>query len=261
MFTHIVPGLDAGAPAVLKADFKLALEALDTGLSCATSENIKVSTVVAEFASGGAEIAHPFVSARVLRSDATEISDLLPRLPFLRDVCAIRADTDYVIYSQADIVISPFFYPALTRIISRGQRTFSVNRRTIQMENTPGLKPVDLYSNTGSSHSGTDLVVMPSEIWNNIVACEVVVGLIGLGRTLLLNAAVRDPNAKRLKDLTISFHREDSRSWASGAKATVGKSHNQSEFLKVVETLSDLFGSKRVEEAGRLMEIPRKFMA
>src|ERR1044072_6255966 len=56
------------------------------------------------------------------------------KLPFVKDILQSayqHSSADYLIYSNADIAVMPYFYDAVNRIIDEGYDGFIINRRCI----------------------------------------------------------------------------------------------------------------------------------
>ena len=259
-FTHIVPGLDSSAPAGLQGEFGLTVRSLEIASEWAKKLKHDVRVVVANFHHEPSAVTHSFERIPVLTADAQEIFPSLPRLPFLKDALRLQVQSDWVIYSQADIIVAPFFYERIATEIDKGFSSFSINRRTVKRVEGASDPLAEIWSQVGISHKGTDCVVMPVETYQKMVVLDTVIGLLGLGRTLLLNMAVNDVASKRVKDWGLTFHIEDSRQWSIGDRATFGNHFNQKQFLGVVDELVKLHGKAKIENASDLVEIPSRHM-
>jgi hypothetical protein len=259
-FTHIIPGLDSSAPAQLQEEFGLTIRSLEIASEWAEKLKHDVHVVVADFLHEPSAVAHSFARIPVLTADVQGRFPSLPRLPFLKDALRLQVQSDWVIYSQADIIVAPFFYERIATEIDKGFSSFSINRRTVKRMEGTSDPLAEIWSQVGITHKGTDCVVMPADTYQNMIVLDTVIGLLGLGRTLLLNMAVNDVTSKRVKDWGLTFHIEDRQQWSIGGRATIGKDFNQKQFLGVVDELVKLHGKAKIENASSLVEIPSRHM-
>lgn len=87
----------------------------------------------------------------------------IPRpLPLLFDVLELGAAAakpqDFLIYTNSDICLQPYFYGAVRQLISAGYDAITINRRTFGDQRTGPLDPL-MMAEVGQPHKGYDCFV------------------------------------------------------------------------------------------------------
>jgi hypothetical protein len=258
---HIIPGLDEEAPQSLKHEFILAQSSISSAAHNARQSGLEVEVNISSFAENG--FAPEEKTASYIQNLKRDINSVVgsgfPRLPLLRDVMDLQVGAaDFVVYTNADIIVAPVFYKSIESIIASGTTSFSINRRTVRSKSDLSL--AEIFAQAGEPHRGTDCVVMPVETFHAAEYQNTIIGIIGLGRTLLLNMAAADTTTARMKDLHLTYHLEDPREWGTGLRNTVGKDFNQQQFTEVWNRLADRYTSVQLQEAAARAEIPVRFL-
>jgi hypothetical protein len=141
------------------------------------------------------------------------------RLPLLFDVLAcglaIAEDRDYVIFTNVDICLTPYFYGSVQRILNLGFDTLIVNRRTIPKYGLdPQLLPL-MLADYGKIHDGFDCFVFPKRLFAQFVKSEVCVGAPDVMRALIFNLVALSERLLILRDAHLTFHLGDDKAWAN----------------------------------------------
>jgi len=182
------------------------------------------------------------------RSTMMEYPSLVPQknLPLVDDIfsnlrsAAASQDElvesfDYVIYTNADIIIRDDFYDVISIAIQQGYDAFTINRQTIAKgihadgvdgEGDGGqiFKPFTaddldmIYKSTGDIHPGSDCFVMKRSIFDKIEMGNVFLGYPPFGKLLL---AQIEHLAERYTtfasdELKITFHLGNDKKWFEG---------------------------------------------
>lgn len=103
----------------------------------------------------------------------------LPRLPFIQEILSKAADidTDYIVYSNADIALMPYFYETLAHYINQGYDAISVNRRRLSYRYMSNHALPILYSDMGLSHPGFDCFVFKKELMRHLELDNLCLGI------------------------------------------------------------------------------------
>lgn len=90
------------------------------------------------------------------------------KLPLLTDILERLYESstaDYLIYTNSDIAVLPFFYNVVTEIIEEGHDAFTINRRTIYSSRVEVKDLPLLYSEIGVPHPGTDCFIFKRSLY------------------------------------------------------------------------------------------------
>jgi hypothetical protein len=154
------------------------------------------------------------------------IADLLEAL--------YRASRDgYLVYSNVDIALQPYFYLTLARIADQGYDAFVINRRTIQEHyERPEQLPL-MYPELGDRHPGWDCFVFRRDLFPAFQLGDACIGSGWIGRVLLSNMACLAGKFKIFTDLHLTFHVGNRRPWRSDRFDDYIE-HNQNECRKIL---------------------------
>ena len=143
-------------------------------------------------------------------------------------------DADYLIYTNVDIAVLPYFYLTAAKIASQGYDGFIINRRTIsnrysQIEEIPAM-----FAEVGETHPGSDCFVFTRENYEKFLLGNVVIGCEFIGLTLRTNLAVFSKKFEHFRDLHLTFHIGDDRVWLN---QTAESLYNQKELDGIFQQL------------------------
>ena len=180
------------------------------------------------------------------RSTSTEYPSLVPQknLPFVDDIfsnlksAAASEDEeliepfDYVIYTNADIIVRNDFYDVISIAIQQGYDAFTINRQTIDKgiytsgEDSEGeiFKPFTandldmIYKSSGDIHPGSDCFVMKRSIFGKIEMGNIFLGYPPFGKMLLAQIEhLADRYTTFASDeLKVTFHLGNDKKWFEG---------------------------------------------
>ena len=122
----------------------------------------------------------------------------------------------FIILTNADIHLQPYFYLTVTELIKLGYDVITVNRRIIDQGHIELLRtnPALMLADYGNDHPGFDCFIFPESLFALFVKNNACVGAGMCMRGLLYNLAV---NAQRFLMLTrahLTFHIGDEYYWA-----------------------------------------------
>ncbi|SDL61414.1 hypothetical protein SAMN05421823_10751 [Catalinimonas alkaloidigena] len=140
------------------------------------------------------------------------------KLPIMRHILdrlydGTAEDTDYLIYSNADIALMPFFYEAIAKIIEQGYDAFVINRRTISKDFTQPEELPLMYAEVGKKHPGFDCFVFRRSLYPQFILGDACLGANWIGRVLIVNLMAFANKFRVFEQAHLTFHLGDDRSW------------------------------------------------
>lgn len=122
-------------------------------------------------------------------------------------------DADYMIYTNVDIALQPYFYHTVSKIIHQGYDAFVINRRTISDRYLAVEEIPLMYAEIGESHPGYDCFVFRRDVYPNFKLGTICIGTAWIGRTLLANLVTHAAKFKEFRNEHVTFHIGDSLPW------------------------------------------------
>lgn len=161
-------------------------------------------------------------------------------LPMLADVLSVIenvGDDEYVVFTNADISLAPFFYTYIEQKIWEGYDALIINRRTVSKIYSSVYEYDEIVSDYGISHSGFDCFVFKASAFKNMFFAKTLIGVHLIGRVLLWNVFNYATVPLILKDKHLTFHIGDD---------NAGKDENNQSLLvhnydQAVEVLSNIY--------------------
>jgi hypothetical protein len=158
-------------------------------------------------------------------------------LPLLKDILAAackNSDSEYIIYSNADIGVMPQFYSALENYIKEHD-ALVINRRRIKSTLNTVADLDRIYSEVGLPHIGYDLFVFKRTLFDKFILHNTCLGIPFVGNDLFYNLFCFAENPVLMTDKHLSFHigLELSKDWGSPEL----EKHNYREFRKTTKVL------------------------
>lgn len=154
--------------------------------------------------------------SRSLR-DLTGAADA-PKFPVVADIlgaCAEVVDAEYLIFTNVDIALMPFFYEVVDKLLDGGLESMTINRRCIDASSNELDDLQLLYSNAGKSHVGHDCFVFRKSHLSRIDLGNLCIGLPGFDTVLKLILKYRCTKYADLRDRHLTFHLGDDMNWGS----------------------------------------------
>jgi hypothetical protein len=183
----------------------------------AHQSGVHVDLIAAYFPEDESIVPDYFVKARPLESSIKNIQgvDENKKLPFIADILERvfeSSNADYVIYTNADIALMPFFYQTVAAIIDQGYESFIINRRSIK--NDYSVSQMELmYAEVGDMHPGSDCFVFKREMLQKFRLGKIVIGRIFVGLALRTNVITYSKKFEHFRNLHLTFHLGDDRVW------------------------------------------------
>ena len=135
------------------------------------------------------------------------ISDILARL------AEAASEADYLIYTNVDIVLMPFFYTSLATLLEEGYDALTITRRTIPRIYTSPAELSRMYAESGEAHPGHDCFIFRREAVMQYDLGHICIGAHWIGRALELNMICTARRYAAFRDLHMTFHLGDDRPW------------------------------------------------
>ena len=138
------------------------------------------------------------------------------KLPLVKDILDRLyevTDADFLIYTNVDIALMPYFYVSVIQIIESGYDAFVINRRTIPKRYERTEQIPNMYSLVGQSHRGYDCFVFPRRLYPFFKLGEGCIGANHIGKILITNLVCLSKNFKLFKNLHLTFHIGNDKAW------------------------------------------------
>jgi len=159
------------------------------------------------------------------------------KLPLLVDILnrlyTAVPDADYLIYTNVDIGLMPYFYTAVKHMTEMGYDAFVINRRTIGKEHYDVQKLDLMYCEIGEKHPGYDCFVFKKSLYPAFKLGTACVGANWIGRVLIVNLICHSDNFRIFDNSHLTFHIGDERSWQDPALNDLHE-HNEKELHKIL---------------------------
>lgn len=187
-----------------------------------------------------------FMRTRDLTRCVTDVSIFSKKrkLALIKDILDVLYESscaDYLIYTNVDIALQPYFYQVVAEIIGQGYDAFIINRRTVpgHYNNTEDL-PL-LFAKIGDSHSGWDCFVFKRDCYPKFMLGQACIGTDWIGRMMIANMAPLAKRFKVFKDLQMTFHIGNERVWRNDDFADYA-AHNKEECRKTLLAFDEKYG-------------------
>ena len=160
------------------------------------------------------------------------------KLPYFKDMIDRlyeASDADYFIQTNADIILQPYFYELVKRLIESGQDSFCINKRIIPESFKDGSLP-EMWAYQGHDHAGLDCFIFRREIYPKFDMGEVVMGSAWSEATIMTNMIAYSKNFDVYKKTNATLHLGDRRIWLPHAQNEY-RIQNTNEFARVLKKL------------------------
>jgi hypothetical protein len=157
------------------------------------------------------ELPAPFRQLSALQRTVSEVKPGLQgrKLPLIRDILEKAEEVEeaeYLIYSNADIGVMPFFYDFVAAELRKGHDAVVINRRRLRSHYTAIDQLPQMYADTGRSHPGFDCFVFRKDLLEKFILQDICVGVPFIGVSLLYNCMAFAENPVFHLDKHLTFH-------------------------------------------------------
>lgn len=131
------------------------------------------------------------------------------KLPLIKDILLKTNEvpnTDYIIYSNSDIALMPFFYDFVIEKIKEKHDAIIINRRRIPNKFNSKEQLPQMYAELGKSHPGFDCFIFKKELLSKFILGNICVGIPFLEVTLIHNIIAFAQNPLFVADKHLTFH-------------------------------------------------------
>ncbi|MAM27947.1 MAG: hypothetical protein CMC13_02900 [Flavobacteriaceae bacterium] len=161
------------------------------------------------------------------------------KLPLLKDILhravVYDTDADYIVYTNVDIAVQPYFYSFISQKIGEGIEAFVINRRTIAEHYN--LKTLaEAYTDYGEAHPGYDCFVFKKDHYRNFNLENICIGAAYVGLALYLNLRLFSQSFSEINDKHLTFHIGNDKIWKEESNKQF-ENFNKAEFQKIRENL------------------------
>jgi hypothetical protein len=168
------------------------------------------------------------------------------RLPILSDMFTVditHEKDSYVIYTNMDICVSPFFYTECARLLGNGTECMVINRRTVD-KRFIDMSLQEGFLSEGIDHPGHDCFVFPSAFLKNAKLPDSILGIGYVFRPLLLNCILNFKDKfKEFGNFYLTMHFGDDMEWKN-PKYEDYLEHNKNQLIKIWRQFSDLISTE-----------------
>lgn len=173
---------------------------------------------------------HPFRHKRKL----SLIKDILDRL-------YNSTDAEYLIYTNVDIALQPYFYKTVSTIIDQGYDAFIINRRTIPDKFNRIEQIPKMFAQPGEKHKGWDCFVFHRSLYPKFQLGDAIIGAGWIGRVMITNMACFAKRFHIFEDFHLTFHIGNDRVWKVPQFDDYTE-HNKTECKKILEVFDKKHG-------------------
>jgi hypothetical protein len=187
-----------------------------------------------------------FIRTRDLSRSVGEVADFRKKrkLALIGDILDIlygSCAADFLIYTNVDIALQPYFYQAVEKIIAKGFDAFIINRRTIPGHYRELADLPLMCAEMGEAHPGWDCFVFARDLYPKFRLGNACIGTDWIGRMMISNMAPLARSFKVFKNLQMTFHIGDERAWNSDDYSDYA-AHNKEECRKTLLAFDREYG-------------------
>lgn len=131
------------------------------------------------------------------------------KLPLIGDILRKlydNTDSEWLIYTNADICLMPQFYSAVAAMIAEGHDAILITRRRISKQYTAVDQLPMMYSELGGSHPGYDCFVFHRSLLDRFILDHICIGVPFIEVAMLHNFIAFAKNLKHADGLHLTFH-------------------------------------------------------
>jgi len=205
------------------------------------SSAIEVIQLTAQHKEDRHLIPQEFVITRDLGRSVLDLKYFkIPRkLPLIKDILDRlynQSNAKFLIYSNVDIALQPYFYQTVSEIIKQGYDAFVINRRSIPGHYSTSTEISLMYAEIGKKHPGFDCFVFHRNLYKKLDLGQICIGTTKIGVTLISNFICKAKKFKLFEDLHLTFHIGEVREWQD-ERYNDYTEHNEKEALQILLNL------------------------
>ena len=175
------------------------------------NEAVEIVLTSTQFAENKEITPGSFVQLSNLTRSVKDINPALKgrKLPLLIDILHKSKEVenvDYIIYTNVDIGLMPYFYDTIERKIKKGHDAIIINKRRLTSNFKSVSELPEIYANLGKSHPGFDCFVFKASLLEKLVLDDICIGVPFSGVSLLHNLIALSENPLTLTGSHLTFH-------------------------------------------------------
>ncbi len=245
LFSHLINPFAAPADSASAKCQRVTFAALRRALGEVPEGSVEL--IAAGFPEDLAQMEPPAIPLPPLSRKVAEVAHLEWKapLPIFQEVLSLAAKHgrgDYVIFTNMDICPQPYFYKALTTMVSAGgECAYVIPRRTIPSGFDAAEQLPAMYAVAGQPHEGFDCFLFPRSWIEKFDLGDLCIGAPDYDLALILNLeALTGFKTKVLWNQFLTFHIGDDKAWEDHH---VLNAHNSREAKALCARLEERVGS------------------
>ncbi|MCU0285058.1 MAG: hypothetical protein MUF15_01545 [Acidobacteria bacterium] len=166
------------------------------------------------------------------------------KLPLIKDILDALykySNAEYMIYTNVDIALQPYFYQAVSRLIQKGYDAFIINRRTIPGTFKTIAEIPQMLAEIGEKHQGWDCFVFHRSLYSKFKLRKTIIGAGWFGRVMITNMTCFAKQFEILEDLHLTFHIGNEKAWKDPLWDDYTE-HNKNECRRILRKLDRKYG-------------------
>ncbi|MDX2000986.1 MAG: hypothetical protein SFW35_01010 [Chitinophagales bacterium] len=175
------------------------------------------------------------------------------KLPLLGDILESlykASDAEYLIYTNVDIALMPFFYTSIASLIAEGYDAFAINRRRLSSKYQSTEDIPLMYADIGRPHPGFDCFVFKKNLYPKFLLGNICIGIPFIEATMMYNLAAHAERFRLFGNMHLTMHiglevmpaRDKEYYW-----------HNRKQFNQLIKELKPSIKSKNLPYAEQML--------
>jgi hypothetical protein len=207
-FSHIINIVSAAENAELEKVQRITIESLRRAKQY-LNPGVSIETIAVLDRNSSADGSFADKSTRLTRSvaDVAQFSSKrnLPVVNDILDAGISIAHSDYIVFSNTDIALTPWFYNTVAEYLKRGHDALVINRRRIPARLIDQPFEV-MLSHAGTEHIGFDCFVFKKSLYEKFVKTSICIGIPMAGGDLFHNIFTFAEKPVLLTNQHLTFH-------------------------------------------------------
>ena len=209
--THIVNPVKVAKSNELFSAQLITFESMKVAKEQANLSDFKLTLCSTQYSEDEDVVPTYFKKLSNLKRSIKEVNSKLNgrKLPLIKDILLKTNEienNDYIIYTNVDIALMPFFYNTIHEYIKEGHDFITINRRRLENKYNAVEQLPKMYAELGKSHPGFDCFIFKQPLLEKLHLNGICIGVPFLEVSLLHNLLAVAENPKIIFDKHLSFH-------------------------------------------------------
>ena len=196
-----------------------------------------------------------------LKESIQDIGEFSFKYPFIKEILNsafnYSVKFDYIIFSNVDISIMPYFYLSINKLIEMGHDAIIINRRSI-IDTYKTIEDLPLmFAEVGHQHPGWDCFVFKRNLYPKLNFEDGVIGAVSSGRIIYDNLKFHAEKLIELTNSDLTFHLGFSPTTTrqySDTNWIKTNMHNDNQLEKILNKMIDSANGKEEKWIGHRLE-------